>query len=355
MHIRLEPSLWSAMLVGSLIVSAVASAAQQEVLYVGNNRAGTVSVISVPGYEVLGEFDAIPDMENPERGSASFADDLVATPEGRILYISRPQTRDIAAFDTSTEKLLWTIPIDGTPDHFTMSPDGRHLYVSVNSERYASVVDTETRKIAARFPTGPLPHGMKMSPDGKRVYNGAMGSDRITVADAETFAVVRNIELDEGVRPFTMTQDETKLYVQLTRFHGFVEVDVASGRVTKSIHLPVPDGVTHQKSYPHTAHHGIEFALDEKILCIAGTVAHYVALVSYPTLDLVATIPVGEEPSWVVTSLDGKSCYVSSRISDTVSIISVEEKREVKRIQVGDYPQRMWTVRIPKRDVDASN
>jgi len=342
------PSLASAILLSALALSA-ASEAQQELLYVGNNRAGTISVISVPAYEVLGEFDAVPDYDNPVRGSTSLADDLVATPEGRLLYVSRPQSRDIAVFDTATEKLLWTIPVNGKPDHFTMSPDGRHLFLSINSERFASVIDTETRRVTATFPTGPLPHGMRMTPDGRYVLNGAMGSDRITVADATTFEVVRNIELHEGVRPFTMTRDGRKLFAQLTRFHGFVEIDFETGRLTKSIHLPVAEGVTAQKSYPHTAHHGIELALDDQYLCIAGTVSHYVALVSYPSLDLVATIPVGEEPSWVITSLDGKTCYVSSRISDTVSIISVEDGSEVKRLEVGDYPQRMWTVRVPER------
>ena len=214
----------------ALLMPLPLTAQELEVLYVGNNRAGTISVIGVPEYDVLGEFDAVPDLDNPARGSAAFADDVIATPEGRILYVSRPQNRDIAAFDTATEKLLWKIPTEGKPDHFTMSPDGRHLFVSINSERYAAVVDTETRSIVKRFPTGPLPHGMRMSPDGRFVFNGAMGSDRITVADATSFEVVRNIELDEGVRPFTITQDGKKLYAQLTRFHGFVEVDLETGR-----------------------------------------------------------------------------------------------------------------------------
>lgn len=330
-------------------------AIELEVLYVANNHAGTITVIDIPSHEVIGEFDAVPDLESPARGSASFADDLVATPDGRILYVSRPQNRDLAAFDTRTEELLWTIPVDGTPDHFTMSPDARYLYVSINSERHAAVLDTETRRVAATFPTGPLPHGMRMSPDGGHVLNGAMGSDRITIADASTFEVVRRIELDEAVRPFTITSDGKKLYTQLSRFHGFVEIDMDSGRITKSVHLPVPDGVTAQKSYPHTAHHGIELVLNDRYLCIAGTVAHYVALVSHPELDLMATIDVGEEPSWIVASLDGESCYVSSRVSDTVSIISVRDRAEVERISVGDYPQRMWTTRIPERRTGTSN
>ena len=90
---------------------------------------------------------------------------------------------------------------------------------------------------------------------------------------------------------------------------------------------------------------------DDKHLCVAATVEGYLGILSVPELELLKTIPVGEEPSWVITSLDGKYCYVSARKSDTVSIISIAGRREVKRLPVGDYPQRMWTTRVPARRV----
>ena len=90
---------------------------------------------------------------------------------------------------------------------------------------------------------------------------------------------------------------------------------------------------------------------DNEHLCIAATVEGYVGILSVPDLELLATIPVGEEPSWIITSLDGRYCYASARIGNTVSIISIEDKREIKRIPVGDYPQRMWTARVPIRRV----
>jgi YVTN family beta-propeller protein len=241
-----------------------------------------------------------------------------------------------------------------SPDHFALSPDGRFLYVSIYSEAVAAVIDTETREITGRFATGPLPHGMRVSADGKRVFNGTLAADRLTIADARTFEILTTIEFDQGVRPFTFTRDGKKLYAQLSRFHGFIEVDLDSSRVTKSVYLPVPEGVTHQKRYPHTAHHGLELTPDERYLCAAATVADYVAIVSHPGLELLATIPVGKQPSWIITSLDGKHCHVSSRVGDTVSVISVEDRKEIKRIPVGDYPQRMWTVRVPSRRVSTS-
>ena len=75
-----------------------------------------------------------------------------------------------------------------------------------------------------------------------------------------------------------------------------------------------------------------------------GTVADYVAILSVPELDLLVSVPVGSEPSWAITSLDGQFCFVSSRKSDTVSVISFDDGRELTRIKVGRYPQRMWAV-----------
>ena len=75
----------------------------------------------------------------------------------------------------------------------------------------------------------------------------------------------------------------------------------------------------------------------------------YTGILTLPELDLVATIPTGIEPSWIIASLDGSHIYVSARKSNDVFIISVVDRKLVKRIAVGDYPQRMWTVRVPKR------
>ena len=77
----------------------------------------------------------------------------------------------------------------------------------------------------------------------------------------------------------------------------------------------------------------------------------YVGILSVPDLKLLATIPVGEQPSWIITSLDGNYCYASARVGNTVSIISIEDRKEIKRIPVGDYPQRMWTTRVTFRRV----
>src|SRR5262245_29887122 len=101
-----------------------AMAAPQELLYVGNNYGGTISVIDVATYKVIGEFSAIPDVAEHDVFPGGFVDDVVVSPDGKILYASRPALGDVAAFSTATEQLLWRVPIPGEPDHFALSADG---------------------------------------------------------------------------------------------------------------------------------------------------------------------------------------------------------------------------------------
>jgi YVTN family beta-propeller protein len=323
--------------------------AATEWLYVGNNKAGTVSVVEVPGFRVIREIDVMPDQPDRRGRGGTFADDLVLPADGSRLYVSRAGLRDVAAFELPSAKLLWRVPTVGMADHFALSPDGSRIAVSVYNEDHALLIDTAKGELAGRFETCSGPHGMRFSADGARIYTGCMIGDELMVTDAQSLAPIRRVRFEEGVRPFDLDPSETRAWVQLTRLHGLVEVDMQTGRIAKTVHLPVPEGVRAQADFPHTAHHGLALVPGGQHLCIAGTMADYAAVLSVPALDLLAAAPVGREPSWVIPSLDGRYCYVSSRKGDTVSVIAVPGGEEVARIAVGAYPQRMWAVRAQSR------
>ncbi|MFB3069996.1 MAG: YncE family protein [Gemmatimonadales bacterium] len=341
-----------AALLAGFVLMVPASAQEQELLYVGNNHGGTVSVISVPDYEVIGEFDALPDIADRQTWpAAEHVDDLVAPESGEVLYLSRPRTRDLAAFSTETEELLWRLPVPGVPDHMALSMDGKILYLAISNEYMVVVINLEKREIIGQIPTGPQPHCVHLSPDGSRIYIGSLVGDEMVIADAKTFEVLRAIQFENGVRPFVLTPDEKKAYIQISKLHGFVELDLETDRISKTVLLPNPDNVPAQKAYPHTAHHGLALSPDYRFLTAVATVEGYTAILSVPDLDVLGTVPTGKEPSWVINSLDGKHVYVSGRKSNDVFVISIEDQRLLKRIKVGDYPQRMWSTRVPRRSV----
>jgi YVTN family beta-propeller protein len=347
------PRLCPVILLAWLLPMDPASGQARELLYVGDNHGGTISVVAVPEYELIGQFNAVPDIADRQTWDAvEHVDDLVTSRSGEVLYVSRPRTRDIAAFSTATEELLWHLPVPGRPDHFTLSADGEILYLAISNEYMVLAIDVKKREIIGRIPTGPQPHGMAMSPDGRRVYIGCLTGDEVVIADAGTFEVLRTIQFDRGVRPFVLTSDEKKLYSQLSKLHGFVEFDLEADRISKMISLPNPDNIPAQRAYPHTAHHGLALSPDNRFLAAVATMEGYTAILSVPDLELLGTIPTGKEPSWAISSLDGRHVYVSARKSDDVFVISLEDRRLVKRIPVGDYPQRMWTTRVPRRSAN---
>ena len=51
-------------------------------------------------------------------------------------------------------------------------------------------------------------------------------------------------------------------------------------------------------------------------------------------------------PAVAISTGDGRFCFMSISGDDRVSVISYRRQREVRRIKVGDHPQRMRMGRI---------
>ncbi len=324
-----------------------------EFVYLENTDSGDISVIDIPAHTVVGTIKL-----------GLYLDDVTASRDGKILYANRVnslgladpkqvgESGEIIAISTETEQILWRTPVHGWPHHLTLSKDDRLLYVPLYDTTWMEIVDTHEHKVVNKFAIGHGGHGTRLSPDGKRLYVGSMFLDLLSVFDVKTLRPVKKLPFKDAVRPFTFTRDEKTLYVQLSRLHGFEVVDLVKDEIVSEVALPpLASDVKLPKYYPHTYNHGLELSPDERILIAAGSAGDYVCVYAVPDLTLLATIPVGREPNWIVFSHDGAFAYVSNRKSDNLSVISVPELKEVKRISVGKYPQRMRAVVVPSRTV----
>jgi YVTN family beta-propeller protein len=141
-----------------------------------------------------------------------------------------------------------------------------------------------------------------------------------------------------------LTQDEKRLFVQLSHLHGFLVVDPATGKTIRTVKLPLPKGQTLPDSMPTTANHGLRITADGKYLIANGSMANMVAVYALPSLSLVGTVLVGQDPNWDALSPDGTRVFVSNRGSDDVSVIDLETRQEIARIKVGQYPERLVAV-----------
>ena len=318
------------------LLPAALPAQPREYLYVGNTLGGDLSVIEIPAHRVVGTIQATVVGNSP--------DDVIATRAGDVLYVSRLDTKDVIAVSTATEKLLWRADVGGTPNHLTLSRDERFLYVPLYDKGELAVVDTRSHAVVKRLAVVLGAHGTVLGPTGKHVYVGMMEANQVAVVDVATNTVQRIIHMPEGVRPFQLSPDETRLYAQLSKLHGFAVVDLARDSVVRTVALPTPGGATPagRAELSHwVVNHGLGLTNDGRYLVANASLSGFTAIYSAPDLKLLGTVPVGREPNWVAFSRDGRFAYVSNRRENTVSVISLAERREVTRIRVGEFPQRM--------------
>lgn len=310
----------------------------RDVLYVANTYGSDIWVLELPGHEHVRTIEV-----------GGHPDEIKLPSDHSTLYVPRRDKDDLVAIDAITGEHLWQVPLAGSPHHITLTPDDRFIYTPIFNQTYVEIIDVVERRVVDRVEVGFGGHGSLVNADGTRVYVGTMVADQLCAIDTATHEVVHTYLFPEAVRPFDLSRDESRLYVQTSKLHGFYVLDVATGVVLDKVMLPLPPGGSPVLAleFPHTVNHGLALTPDGHFIMAAASLDQFVAVFTVPEYDLVATIPVGAEPNWIIFNAEGTVAYVSNRASDEVSVISVGEWVELERLQVGTYPQRLAVGRLP--------
>lgn len=334
----------STFIAGFVMCAAPLAAQQRSLLFVENSQGGDVSVIDAATLKVTG---TIPIGLSP--------DEIVASPTGDVLYLDRIVRRDdgrptgngeLVAIDPATSAILWRAPLHGSPNHIAVSPDGKRVYITIVSGPWVVIVDPAKRAVVDSVEVGTGPHDIEVSHDGKHVYVGLIRGTDVVEFDAATKAIIRKIPFEQNVRPIALSHDESRLFVQLSHTHAIMVVDPKTGKILQKVAMPVPEGKTLPDSMPIDVNHGLRVTPDGKFLIANGSIVDEATVWAIPSMKLVATIPVGRDPNWIVISPDAKRAFVSNRRSDDVSVIDLATYKEIARIKVGKYPQRMAAVAV---------
>ena len=361
-------------------------------VFVGNNWDGTADILAPGTFRRLGRIDVVPDKDqrmaeietNPVRlayflairqeigeGHDQYVDDLYSNRAGTLLIASRPSFADVVAISLRTGRVVWRFPVDGyRSDHMAISPDGRRVVVSASTANVVHVLRVRDGKELGSFPSGDSPHESTFIDGGRHILHASIGTvytptDEpemdstkgkrvLEIVDAKTFEVIRKFhlrkaldrrgldEMSNAVRPMTVSPDDRTFYFQVSFFHGFLEMDRRTGRITRVKRLPNLVKDTPREQYLlDSAHHGIAINPSGSKICVAGTMDDYATVVDAQSFRRGPLLERGVKPYWVTPSWDGRTCYISWSGSDRVSKISYRTGRIVHSAQVGDHPQRV--------------
>jgi hypothetical protein len=189
--------------------------ALRDVMFVGNNWAGTASIIDADTRVVLKSgINLVPDksqelldiysnptrlayylliQQGPGEGHDQLVDDMFTTGDGRYLAVSRPSLGDVAWIDIAkaaagrSDSIVREQSMDGNrTDHMGLSPDGRRLLVSDSTARqvieYSMVNETLANGTVVKmgdrlrsFVSGETPHESNYTKDGSRIFHASIG------------------------------------------------------------------------------------------------------------------------------------------------------------------------------------
>lgn len=190
--------------VGSFIGASLISPADLDlnVYYVlALNDDATISVVDpLFGYGTTKLLDMV-FLKSP-------GEDWVLTSDQKTLFVSMPDSDQVAVVDTSTWDVLTNVSVGPRPSRVALQPDGKYLWVGHDTpagEAAASgvtVIDTEGPSVVRSIPTGRGHHEIAFSPDDRFAFVTNQGDGTLSVVDIRTLERIKQIDI--GSRPVSI-------------------------------------------------------------------------------------------------------------------------------------------------------
>ena len=322
---------WRAFLFLVFCFEVATSALAQDVrLYVDNSEGDDVSVIDLKTLNTVADIRLAHNVHG-----------LAVQADGRRLFATIESDRTLRVVDTATGKVIATIKLTGRPNQCAVTPDGRYVAVPIRDKNAVDVVDVEQQKVVKTLPVS-QPHNAFNAGSNRYLFVSAMGTKQINVIDLTTMAYSAKVTVGGIPRPYVVTPDGATMYVAVTDLHGFMKVDVASGKMQR-IEMPAENHTPKQRAYEpsNTLTHGLALSPDGSELWVTSLLDDSLYVYDVKADKITGRVQVGDGPNWVTFSPDGKYVCVSNTGTDDVSIIDVRARREVKRVKVGKAPKRI--------------
>lgn len=256
-------------------------------------------------------------------------EDWELTEDQRRLFVSMPDSDQVAVVDTATWQVETNVDVGKTPRRLALQNDERYLWVAWDGDGAGapsgvSVIDTANLSEVARIETGRGHHDLALSDDDRFAYAANPADGTISVLDAATLEKVRDVATGPEPRSLAYSAKSRALYVS---HHGDGSIVAIDGRtheiVTRALTEPGLDR--------------IRFAPGDRLAFVVNPEHDLIHILDVASGRVVQTADVEDEPFEVAFS--DELAYVAHRGSETVLMIPLGGLgREGAPVPVIDFP-----------------
>jgi YVTN family beta-propeller protein len=207
--------------------------------------------------------------------------------------------------------------------------------VTCEGEDKVLVVDVAAGKVLRRFDAGgKRPHMLAVPPDGGSIFVACMDSDEVVRLDAQSGAVLARARTGDQPEGLALAPDGRELWVANRGDDDLVVLDAQT--LAERARLAVGD-------FPIR----VEITPDGRMALVSNAASGDVSLVSVPQRRELRRIPLaeGSMPVGIEIEPQGRHAWVALTKLDQIAIVDLVGERVVGRIEGGAEPDGMAWVR----------
>lgn len=331
---------------GIEVHDGVAYSPDGSMLWVASGDSGKILAYHTRGGD--GSVQLVPDGEIPLDGptagqsySQSFAATVVASPDGKTLYVLDQGNWRIVVVDAGTRRRIASMPTGRYPMMLALSPDGAHLYVTnTGLFEYTTLPGVDERdplRTGLHFP--PFGYPSRAARDGTVAEgrtipglgdeNSVDGSSLWTwdVTDPSHPALTARLHLGAlvsedpnatvgGSAPTGVAADAQAVFVTLAHDDELVKLSPDGARVLAHVQLSPFSSPEFGDRFRDTQGRPLRGVMPSGVAVRDGQVyvaesgIDAVAVLDAQSLEVKEHIPVGWNPTAVALSPDGRTLYV---------------------------------------------
>jgi len=272
--------------------------------------------------------------------------DVLASPDGKSLYVVEADAQKIDVVDISSGKVARSIACPAAPTGIAVSADGSKLYVTCTGPKgVVCVADAAAGQIANSIAVGHTPCGPTLSPDGKRLYVCNRFNNDVSVIDLAANKETARVKAIREPVDSAVTPDGSVVFVAnllpidpSDSYDVAAEVTVIDAATLKTSNIRLPNGsssvhevcVSPCGKYAYAAHILSRYQMPTTQLERGWMNTNAMTIIDVASKSRINTvllddIDLGAASPWgISTTADGKTILVSHAGTHELSVIDAE-------------------------------